>query len=1291
MKYPRVLVVAAIGLCAALWTYACGDGTTDPPPPDPPRATTVTVTPATAELTALGDTVRFSAQVLDQNGQTMAGATVTWLSSAPAVASVSSTGQVTAAGNGPATITANAGSASGTSMVTVAQEVSVVAVSPAADTLVAGDTLRLSAVAADANGHAIEGVEFAWASSDTLVAVVDDAGLVTGLVAGQAEVTATAAGITGRAELTVEAPAPTTVAVTPDTVALTALGETVQLSAGVRDQAGRVMEDIQVSWSSADTTVAAVDSAGLVTASGRGRTTITATAGEESGEAVVTVMQSVGSVVVSPPAATVALRDTLRLVAEAFDRNGHAVEGAEFSWSSSNVSVATVDASGLVTGLAEGTATITAMAGNASDTSEITVENPDRAALVALYNATDGPNWVDSENWLTDRPLGTWYGVVTDASERVVRLDLSGRRDNDVPHGLSGPIPSELGSLANLEILDLHANELTGPIPAELGTLADLEYLSLRSNALSGPIPPELGNLSKLGWLWLSSNDLSGPVPPELGNLSKLDWLWLGSNELSGPIPKELGNLANLSDLDLSVNRLSGPIPPELGNLSKLDRLWLGYNDLSGPIPKELGNLANLSHLDLSDNALTGEIPVVLGDLANLTWLNLDTNELSGRIPASLGKLANLTNLFLGGGPGGFGGNDFTGPIPPQLGDLSNLEFLDVGHNDFSGVIPPQLGKLMSLRSLSLHGNNLTGSIPPEFGGLASLRRLNLGSNDLAGPVPPQMGRLSNLQVLDLSNNMALAGALPVELTDLSGIETMVAGGTGLCAPKDPAFEAWLAGIPEQRIARCVDMAAADAYLTQAVQSREFPVPLVAGDKALLRVFATAARVTSEGIPDVRARFYLDGRETHAVTIRGKSASIPTQVTEGELAASANAEIRGHVIQPGLEVVIEVDPEGTLDPGLGVARRIPETGRMAVDVEAMPLFDLTLIPFVWSENQDSSIVDLVRAMAADPENHDMLEATRTLLPVGDLAVTAHPPVVSSSNSGYDLLDQTEAIRVIEGGSGHYMGMTTFSTEAGGVARRRGRSSFSIPYPDVLAHELGHNFSLDHAPCGRPRGVDPRFPYPDGSIGAWGYDFRDDGLVAPSTPDVMSYCEPEWISDYHFTKALRFRLADEGGGATAPAATRSLLVWGGLDADSVPFLRPAFVLDAPPVLPDSDGDHQLVGWAVDDGELFSVSFAMPEMADGAGAGSFVFALPVRPGWEALARLSLSGPDGSVTLDETSDQPMAILRDPRTGQVRGILSDVPPSALAAADAAGRTVAPGLGMLFSRGIPSTEAWRR
>ena len=185
----------------------------------------------------------------------------------------------------------------------------------------------------------------------------------------------------------------------------------------------------------------------------------------------------------------------------------------------------------------------------------------DRAALVAFYHATNGPNWVNDHNWLSAAPLNQWYGVTTDANGRVTELDLPGNR-------------------------------------------------------LSGPIPPELGDLSQLTRLFLSSNQLTGPIPPELGNLSNLGALDLFRNQLSGEIPRELTNIPDLSYLDLGRNRLSGPIPAELGNLVALEVLSLIHNRLSGPIPAELGNLSNLILLRMAGNQLTGCVPDALRNVA---------------------------------------------------------------------------------------------------------------------------------------------------------------------------------------------------------------------------------------------------------------------------------------------------------------------------------------------------------------------------------------------------------------------------------------------------------------------------------------------------------------------------------------------------------------------------------------------------------------------------------------------------------------------------------------------------
>ena len=115
----------------------------------------------------------------------------------------------------------------------------------------------------------------------------------------------------------------------------------------------------------------------------------------------------------------------------------------------------------------------------------------DRAALVALYNATDGDNWTDKANWLSDKPLGKWFGVFTNAQGHVNALFL-------LSNELSGTIPSSLGNLSNLVILDLRDNELSGTIPSSFGNLTKLEWLILAFNNLSGTIPSSFGNLSNL-------------------------------------------------------------------------------------------------------------------------------------------------------------------------------------------------------------------------------------------------------------------------------------------------------------------------------------------------------------------------------------------------------------------------------------------------------------------------------------------------------------------------------------------------------------------------------------------------------------------------------------------------------------------------------------------------------------------------------------------------------------------------------------------------------------------------
>ena len=227
----------------------------------------------------------------------------------------------------------------------------------------------------------------------------------------------------------------------------------------------------------------------------------------------------------------------------------------------------------------------------------------DRAALVSLYNATDGPNWATSTNWLSDEPLSAWHGVTTDAEGRVTRLDLQWGN-------LNGRIPAAIGNLNRLELLHLFFNDLTGPIPPEIGDLSNLQELDLGANDLTGPIPSALGDLTRLTYLGLWSNDLTGPIPAALNNLTDLGTLRLGGNRLSGRIPTGLGNLVRLGHLSLFRNDLTGPIPVELGNLTRLRILALDGNRLTGSIPSGLDDLAELVALNFAFNeGLTGPLP----------------------------------------------------------------------------------------------------------------------------------------------------------------------------------------------------------------------------------------------------------------------------------------------------------------------------------------------------------------------------------------------------------------------------------------------------------------------------------------------------------------------------------------------------------------------------------------------------------------------------------------------------------------------------------------------------------
>src|SRR6266496_3833718 len=344
----------------------------------------VTVAPSSAGI-QVGDTLRLTATPRDSAGNVLSGRTITWSSDSSAVATVNASGLVTGVASGSATIRATSEGKSGTAAITVTSlppppppppPVATVTVSPSSAAIHVGDTLRLSATLRDSAGNPLSGRTITWSSDSAAVASVSGSGLVTGLRAGTAIIRATSEGKSGTATITVTVVPVASVTVTPGTAGIR-VSDTLRLRATLRDSAGNTLTGRTITWSSDSAAVATVNSSGLVTGLKAGTATIRATSEGKSSTATITVtLAPVASVTVSPSTVTLQVGGTAQLTATLKDSAGRTLSGRTITWSSDSASVATVSASGLVTAVKAGTATIRATSEGKSGTAVVTVTTP---------------------------------------------------------------------------------------------------------------------------------------------------------------------------------------------------------------------------------------------------------------------------------------------------------------------------------------------------------------------------------------------------------------------------------------------------------------------------------------------------------------------------------------------------------------------------------------------------------------------------------------------------------------------------------------------------------------------------------------------------------------------------------------------------------------------------------------------------------------------------------------------------------------------------------------------------
>ncbi len=391
--------------------------------------------------------------------------------------------------------------------------------------------------------------------------------------------------------------------------------------------------------------------------------------------------------------------------------------------------------------------------------------------------------------------------------------------------------------------------------------------------------------------------------------------------------------------------------------------------------------------------------------------------------------------------------------------------------------------------------------------------------------------------------------------------------------------------------------AIAYAYLTQAIQTRGNTVRLVAGRDALLRVFVTAS-ASNTARPDVRVRVYDGTTLLQTVTIPAPEAAVRTTVAEGTLASSWNVIVAAPNIRTTTRVLVELDPTSTTADSDRSDNRWPAGGAPdLISVRDVPPFTVRMVPVVIGTRTGN---------VSDANKAQFLRSLQRMFPLREVVSDVRAPFTSTamelqSNDGngewLTVLSEINALRVSDGAPSttHYYGVVRPSYTSGiaGYGYLPGRAAVGwdyLPSGDlVAAHEWGHNFSRNHAPCGVSG--DASYPYDGGVISHFGWNSGTNAVVPPTASDVMGYCSNQWISDYTWSAVMQHRstagsVAAADATSAAEATSDGLLVWGRV-VDGAIRLEPAFRVRARASARPTAASHRLTLLDANDAPLLEL--------------------------------------------------------------------------------------------------------
>lgn len=702
---------------------------------------------------------------------------------------------------------------------------------------------------------------------------------------------------------------------------------------------------------------------------------------------------------------------------------------------------------------------------------KFTVENvTDSCAIVAQFNAADAVEFADEQ---LARAVKSTLGIALTEPVSAARL---AQLTNLSASGLAISRLDGLQYATSLQYLDLANNNISNfsilNVLAAAQQPAKLTALYMGNNPVTSL--PGFSRFSALRDLSLQSIELD--TLPALGSLNELRYLNLAYNKLT--------NLSALAGLRVSSLYLSGnPLPDSaFGVVSGMPLTTLHVDNTDFASAERINMLDNLRDFSANYTQLSNLNPLM--GLRFLTRLSLYGSQVVDLRPL-LNMFPNNDAIIYAGGCFKTTGFARAPAVIEQLNRRGNYVQLynwatpyATGCNTGNDIIKD----LAITANMDNNGLQLDWSLTSnDTGPWRCELHLNLGEQQPRAPV----------KVLE-DCHLTRSWLVPELNRDVTEPHLVIDNGLVKTTTKINAGRVvHAAGLSDPYLD-------GTDWLQVVAKSNPYLVPYRAAKLRLHLVSAT------NKTPPVLEAWLQDGANRTPLTVAAPT-QLPAQKQQGSLSESYLVSLPASSAKPGVSIVVIIAGHGerTFTPQFAAVNSL----------------DLTIVPFKLGD-----------MLAPVPENSLIENSILTVWPFASVNITKRQPYTLSAaanvNNNSSMLSELYDLQVAEGETSFYYGYYTGEMNNdgwGGMAWRPGMTGVGlVPFGELdytLSHELGHNLSIQHAPCGNPSGIDANYPYDGASIGTYGVPLSFNTLLSPGVyKDLMSYCGNEHVSDYNLELA-----------------------------------------------------------------------------------------------------------------------------------------------------------------------------